>query len=180
MSEKIRFWWCSTFAWDFLLLFSGHFVYIAECILPCLAYSLKKNLREFSGQYYHISIIKTGYTLHLFRAFLKFCGFKAGMVKRATNWKRKTYFATLLQTSWKALLRFLPPTKKKLCKTGSKVGGKTFNISNQLVLRKCCKSISTFFLALYRDRKSHRVAHFFVIAGSKLCDFSGFFHELQK
>ena len=64
------------------------------------------------------------------------------------------------KTSWKALLRFKTTHEKKLCKTGSKLGGKTCNISNQLVLQKCCKSSSTLFLALYRDRKSHRMAHF--------------------
>lgn len=128
---------------------------------PMSSLQFKEKLERIFGQILPHQYHQNRVHVAAISCFIKFWGFKAGTVKRATNRKRKTYFATLLQTSWKAWLRFLSPTKKKLCKTGSKVGGKTFNISNQLVLRKCCKSSSTFFfLALYRDRKSHRVAHF--------------------
>ena len=120
-------------------------------------------------------------SISCFFNILWFCGFKAGTVKRATNWKRKTYFATLLQNELESAVTLFTCThEKKLCKTGSKVGSKTFKISNQLVLQKCCKSSSTFFFSFIQRQKVSLCGTFFVIADSNLCDFSGFFHEPQK
>lgn len=147
---------------------------------PMSSLQFKEKLERIFGQILPHQYHQNRVHVAAISCFIKFWGFKAGTVKRATNRKRKTYFATLLQTSWKAWLRFLSPTKKKLCKTGSKVGGKTFNISNQLVLRKCCKSSSTFFFSFIQRQKVSPCGTFFVIAGSNLCYFSGFFHEPQK
>ena len=62
------------------------------------------------------------------------------------------------KTSLIVMLRVLPPTKKPCnficCKTGSRVGGKTRNITIQPVLQQYCKTSCTFFVARFSSFSS--------------------------
>ena len=66
--------------------------------------------------------------------------------------------------SWKALLRFLPaPTKKNFARQVRKWVVKRSRSLINSFCRNVANQVPHFFLALYRDRKSHCVAHFLLL-----------------
>ena len=92
---------------------------------------------------------------------------KTGKIKRAT------FFATLLQNKLNSdVASFNTCKKKTLQQIGLKVGSKTLNIANELVLHQCCCFFFFFFFLLLLPisapppppKKTHflRAAHFFV------------------
>ena len=70
------------------------------------------------------------------------------------------------------MLHVLPPTKTNpatlfVCKTGSKVGGKTHNIAIQLVLQKYCKTSCTFYVARFAVALGAVSYEFYQISNSR-------------
>lgn len=95
--------------------------------------------------------------------FIKFCDFKAGTVKRATNWKRKTYSVTLLQNELESDVTLFTTHEKNFARQVRNWVVKRATSVIKSICRNVANQVPHFFLALYRDRKSHRVAHFLLL-----------------
>ena len=67
------------------------------------------------------------------------------------------------KTSWKALLRFSPPTKKNFARQVRKWVVKRATSLINSFCRNVANQVPHFVLALYKTRKFHRVAHFLLL-----------------
>lgn len=137
---------------------------------PMSSLQFKEKLERIFGQIlphpYHQNRVQVA----AISCFIKFCGFKAGTVKRAT---------TLLQNELESAVTLFTTHEKNSARQVQKWVLKRATSLIKSICRNVANQVPHFFSVIRRQKVSPR-GTFFVISGSNLCDFSGFFHEPQK